>query len=100
MVRRGDGAGRPSHSHTGAVPGAVLAAVRWLAEQRDIPPEEITVASWEPVDWPDTSLGCPEPGMMYAQVIVPGYLVVLEVWGDLYRAHTDRTGERIVFCLP
>ncbi len=82
----------------GAYPGAVMAAVRRLAEDRDIPPEEITVASWEPVDWPDTSLGCPEPGMMYAQVIVPGYRVVLEARGDLYRAHTDQTGARVVFC--
>ncbi|MBC7228094.1 MAG: hypothetical protein H5T61_12840 [Thermoflexales bacterium] len=84
----------------GAYPGAVMAAVRRLAEQRDIPPEEIAVASWEPVDWPDTSLGCPEPGMMYAQVIVPGYLVILDVHGELYRVHTDRAGEQIVFCLP
>ncbi|MCX7854970.1 MAG: hypothetical protein N2556_03165, partial [Anaerolineae bacterium] len=84
----------------GAYPGAVMAAIRRLAEQRDIPPEEITVASWEPVDWPDTSLGCPEPGMMYAQVIVPGYLIVLEARGNLYRVHTDRAGEQIVFCLP
>ncbi|MFN3763546.1 MAG: hypothetical protein ACK4WK_10150 [Anaerolineae bacterium] len=84
----------------GAYPGAVMAAVRRLAEDRGVPPEEIAVASWEPVDWPDTSLGCPEPGMMYAQVIVPGYLVVLEFRGNLYRAHTDRTGERVVFCLP
>ncbi len=82
----------------GPYPGAVLAAVRWLAEQRDIPPEEITVASWEPVDWPDTSLGCPEPGMMYAQVIVPGYLVMLEVRGEIFRVHTDRAGQR--FCSP
>lgn len=84
----------------GAYPGAVMAAVREMAEQRNIPPEEIRVFSWEPVDWPDTSLGCPEPGMMYAQVIVPGYLVVLEVRGELYRVHTDQSGERIVFCLP
>ncbi len=90
---------RPTPS-PGPYPDAVTAAIRRLAEDRDIPPEEIKVASWEAVDWPDTSLGCPEPGMMYAQVIVPGYLVVLEFRGDLYRAHTDRTGERVVFCLP
>ncbi len=84
----------------GPYPGAVVAAVQRLAEDRGIPPEEIAVVSWEPVDWPDTSLGCPEPGMMYAQVIVPGYLVILEVQGGLYRAHTDRAGKRVVFCLP
>ncbi len=81
----------------GAYPGAVMAAVRALAEQLDIPPEAIAVAAWEPVDWPDTSLGCPEPGMMYAQVIVPGYVVFLEARGETFRVHTDRAGERVCF---
>ena len=84
----------------GAYPSAVMAAIQRLAEQRDIPPEEITVASWESVVWPDTSLGCPKPGMVYAQVIVPGYWVILEARGSVYRAHTDEAGELIVFCHP
>jgi len=29
------------------------------------------------VTWPDTSLGCPKPGMMYPQVLVEGVLVQL-----------------------
>ncbi|MCS7177731.1 MAG: hypothetical protein RML46_05295 [Anaerolineae bacterium] len=91
---------RPTPTPMQAYPEAVMAAVRRMAEQRGIPPEEIRVVSWEPVDWPDTSLGCPEPGMVYAQVIVPGYQVVLEVWGELHRVHTDRSGQQIVFCLP
>lgn len=93
----GDRPARPTPT-PGAYPGAVMAAVRALAAQLDIPPEAITVAAWEPVDWPDTSLGCPEPGMMYAQVIVPGYRVFLEVRGETVRVHTDRAGER--FCFP
>lgn len=90
-------ASRPTPT-PGAYPGAVLAAVRALSEQRSVPPEEITVAAWEPVDWPDTSLGCPQPGMMYAQVIVPGYLVFLEARGETFRVHTDQAGQR--FCFP
>ena len=37
--------------------------------------------------WPDASLGCPEPGMMYAQVLTPGILVVLSYGGELHRYH-------------
>src|SRR5690606_27288509 len=36
----------------------------------------------EQVDWDDSSLGCPAPGMGYLTVITPGYRVVLEVNGQ------------------
>ena len=50
--------------------------------------DEITVVSTEEVEWGDTSLGCPEPDGMYAQVITPGYLIVLESGGDVYDYHS------------
>jgi hypothetical protein len=43
---------------------------------------EVKVA--EEVEWPDGSLGCPEPGMMYTQALVPGYRVVLVLDGREY----------------
>ncbi len=46
----------------------------------------------EPRDWPDSSLGCPQPDMLYAQVITPGYLVVVEVSGEPIEYHTDDRG--------
>ena len=58
----------------------------------------ITVRSVEAVDWPDASLACPQPGMMYAQVITPGYRIVLEVDGKSYEYHTGGGG--IVRCVP
>jgi len=59
---------------------------------------DIRVLSVEVVDWPDASLGCPQPGMVYAQVITPGFRVLLEVENDKYEYHTDR-GERVVLCV-
>ena len=56
--------------------------------------EAIRLVSVEPVQWSDASLGCPQPGIMYAEVITPGYLVVLEARGEEYRYHTDL--ERLV----
>ncbi len=58
---------------------------------------DIVVAHVEAVDWPDTSLGCQQPGMMYAQVIMPGYRVILVAGGQQYEYHTDQ-GTRIVLC--
>ncbi|MGQ9583992.1 MAG: hypothetical protein ACUVXG_01155 [Anaerolineae bacterium] len=67
-----------------------------LSERLAVPPEKIQVLKAEPVDWPDTSLGCPEPGMMYAQVITPGFRVSLQVGDRIYEYHTD--GKRAVTC--
>lgn len=47
------------------------------------------VVSAEAVEWSDGSLGCPQPGMMYPQVITPGYKVVLETGGQQYAYHGD-----------
>jgi len=77
----------------------VRLAVEDLAKRLDLSPEQIRLVSVEAVDWPDTSLGCPEPGMMYAQVITPGYQIALEAAGETYQYHTD-TGDQIVLCQP
>ena len=51
----------------------------------------------EAVEWRDSSLGCPEPGKAYLQVITPGYLFVLEAGGKTYEYHADR-GNRVILC--
>jgi hypothetical protein len=55
--------------------------------------ENVQVVSVEAVDWSDSSLGCPKAGMMYAQVITPGYKIVLESGGNTYEFHTTRNSE-------
>lgn len=70
-----------------------------LAGREGITPEDVEVVSVENVDWPDTSLGCPQPGMMYAQVITPGKRVVLAIGEARYEYHTDM-GKRAVLCQP
>ena len=52
-------------------------------------------------EWPDASLGCPQPGMMYAQVITPGYQIILEAAGRRYdyRAPLRREGP-VRLCTP
>ena len=80
--------------------GPLAAAVTYLAAELGVSSEEVTVLSSEPVGWPDTSLGCPQPGMMYAQVITPGYRFLLQVEGKEYEVHTDQTGQSVVLCQP
>ena len=39
------------------------------------------------IDWRDSSLGCPKPGMAYLEVITPGHKVMLSVDGQVYAVH-------------
>ena len=76
---------------------AVQLAREDLAQRLNLSPDATRLVSVEAVDWPDTSLGCPQPGMMYAQVITPGFKVVLEAAGEEYEYHTDE-GRFVVLC--
>lgn len=74
----------------GNLPQPVQLAVADLAQRTGVAADQIAVASLEEVTWPDTSLGNPQPGMFYAQVLTPGYRVTLEAAGQRYEYHTDR----------
>jgi hypothetical protein len=71
-------------------------ARRDLATRLGVDPAGVKTASVQPRSWPDASLGCPKPGMSYAQVVTPGFLIELEAGGKTYRYHSDR--KRIVPC--
>lgn len=73
--------------------GQSEAAVADLAERLDVDPAEVSVVSVEAVTWSDGSLGCPEPGMMYPQVLTEGVRIVLEVDGQQYRYHGGAAGD-------
>lgn len=60
-----------------------------LSERTGVEPEFIKIKSVEKVEWNDSSLGNPEPGMSYAQAITPGFRLVLEAKGELYTYHTS-----------
>ncbi len=89
-------AASPGASVTGSEP-AVQAALVDAASHLGVAPESLQVESVESVDWPDSSLGCPQPGMLYSQVVTPGYLVVVSGAGKRLEYHADRRG-RAVLC--
>ncbi len=67
-----------------------------LTSQLGVAASSISVKQVEPVEWPDTSLGCPKPGMLYAQVITPGYRIILEANGREYEFHASAS--RVISC--
>jgi hypothetical protein len=83
--------------NTGEVPQQILALFRDdLARRALVKPETITVVGAAELQWPDGSLGCPKPGEMYTQMIVPGYRVVLQANGERYAYHSDQRGKFVV----
>ena len=67
-------------------------ARRDRSKRLGIPLEQIEFLSAEEVTWRDAALGCPQPGMFYAQVLSPGYRLLLKAAGVVYTYHTDLGG--------
>ena len=68
--------------------GPVASAVADLANRLGVDVSVVSVVSQEEVTWPNGGLGCPQPGMSYAQVLVNGSLLVLSVDGMDYQYHS------------
>lgn len=76
---------------------AVRLATEDLAKRLGLRAAAIRPVRVQAVDWSDTSLGCPKPDMVYAQVITPGFVVILSAQGAEYEYHTD-AGRFVVWC--
>lgn len=67
------------------------------AAQFGVDPSELTVSSLQPVEWPDASLGCPEDGGVYAQVVSPGYQLTV-TYGDRTIEYHTGPNDAFVTC--
>ena len=67
------------------------AVVADAARRFKVPESAVVLTHAEQLTWSDGSLGCPEPGQFYTQMLVPGFRVVAKTSaGELY--HTDARG--------
>ena len=88
----------PLPPELGQAAGSVHEARRDLSRQLGVDLESVEVLAVEAVEWPDSSLGCPSPGMMYAQVITPGYRILLEAGGRTF--DNDGDEKQALLCQP
>ena len=92
-------AGTPAPSANETVPAEIEAAARkLLADELGADEGELRLDAAEGVGWPDTSLGCPQEGHAYAQVLTPGYKLVFDHAGTSYPVHTNTDGSLMVIC--
>lgn len=76
----------------------VAAAKAEVGARIGAPEAQIAVIRVEEVAWGDAGLGCPQPGETYAQVITPGYRIILSHKGKEYVYHSDQQG-RVILCV-
>ncbi len=71
---------------------AFRAAANELSHQVNAPVDSIAGVSQDETTWNDSCLGCPQTGENCAQVLTPGYRIVLRVSDATYEYHTDLGG--------
>ncbi len=83
-----------------ALPDAVIQlALATASAQLGVPADNLVLVNWADTAWPDSSLGCPEPGKAYAQIVTPGFVVTVDTDDGAaeVQVHTDR-GSRGAIC--
>ena len=73
--------------------GQIEFAKRDLAERMGIDHELVKLSSAETVNWRSGALGCPEPGQMYTDALVPGSAIYLQVENMVHAYHARFAGE-------
>lgn len=78
------------------IPGAALSARQALAQQLGLDLDEVQILMTERVEWPDSCLGVEVMDMACAQMITPGYRIVLQANGQTYEYHSDVSGDMLM----
>lgn len=76
---------------------SVDAALQAAAAHLGLSPSGLHVDQVEAQQWGDSSLGCPQPGLMYSQIVTAGFLIVVSGGGKQLEYHSDDRG-RVVLC--
>jgi hypothetical protein len=84
----------PAEAYAGSLASLEALARAALAKRLGIDTGDVEVQDVTPVEFADVSLGVPEPGKSYAQVVRPGYVIELTAQGQTYVYHGS--GERVV----
>lgn len=75
---------------------ASVAAQKALGQRLGIDPATVKLISVDLVDWPDGCLGIAREGVMCAQIVTPGYKIILEAAGKQYEYRTSENGAQVV----
>ena len=93
---QGGGESAPERRNV-APPNTLQSKVDWVlqdaARRTQIDAAQLRVTLAEAVTWPDGSLGCPQPGRQYSQVLVSGYRIRIEAGLKTLEYHGSLRGQ-------
>lgn len=96
----GDGSssvpGIPSCADVDCEQLAIDAAFAALERLNGTPRDAVPEPSAKPVEWPDSCLGVSTANTVCAEVITPGYIVILDTGVLSYEFHTDLAGNAVL----
>ena len=73
--------------------GQIAFAKKDLAKRLDVNLDSVKLSSAKAVTWRSGALGCPEPGKMYTEALVPGAVIYLQVNNMIHAYHAKFAGE-------
>ena len=82
--------------HDLPVPEAVANARQAVATKEGVAIKQVIILKVEEIDWPDSCLGISEPNLFCAQVITPGYRIIIRGTKDYYEYRTNKDGTQVV----
>jgi len=88
----------PQPTPTPEVPGFGGLFMAELSNKLNIKSSNIKLISYEDFIFNDSSLGCPEPGKFYTQVLTPGWKMQFEADGNIYEYHSNLDGSYYIDC--
>lgn len=93
--------GKKANDNNGASNGLkdnsiTAAVINFAAKELGVDSQKIKVIEIKETEWPDACLGLPKSGEFCAQVITPGYSVLIRANGIEYRYRTDKKGLVII----
>jgi hypothetical protein len=77
---------------------AVAAAVATAARELAVTPTDVVVTRVEQRQFRDTALDCPLPGELSAQVITPGYVVIIHSAHGALEYHVSARDGSVIHC--
>ena len=83
----------PTTADGGEEEPLVELAIGDLADTLGVDRDQVAVLSVDPVTWPDSSLGCPEPGVDYVDGDIDGFRIVLRHLNSEYNYHQGGEGD-------
>jgi hypothetical protein len=71
-----------------------------LEKRSNLPASSFQITGYDMQTFPNSALGCPDPGLNYLQVLTPGYRIQVEAGGKTYDYRTNLAGTHVILCGP